>query len=919
METQNKKREQYKGKMDLDEQDLLSTNTFIPKPDLTTNNGVKSNDDFKKFYESRQSDLTRQKVSTAVTTTTRSSIIGPDTEDPFLNSNRFQPGKTIDPGVSNYDRFTRNVVTYVNIDSRDRDKTLYPKPNHFKIFLGKSFYNVKTVKLASIEFPNTYAVINSTNNQIFWRNQEDIIDDFTVTTESNLNYPVYSASLRIGSYVASTLGTEITSKLDAIRRKQGVSNGNNVLGDFHYFVVSLDISTDIVTFTSLVLQQLPNNPLSTSTGSGVITVNAPSHGYSNNEIIYLVSPKTTAGISSSVLEGFQRITVINNNTFTFEVNIKAGETVLGGGNTVQAGKKAPFQLLWGEHSGTVAQNIGFPLENSSEQIVTYISRIENIKQMMISVSQLHLLLRTYDYIGQAISVGFLIDSADPTTFVSFQSFQIFDIVSPTALLVLVSSDNVITDLETGGVNASQATYIKFGTNVALPVSSYSKYVINTFLVTTNSSHNYTLANIGDNVTLQNTVDPTVVNDADYDGTYKILEVPSSTTFTLSGVLNSTKIGLGSISRYNLLQTHTAVISNVIPNVITISNQVYSRIEVIGYHGLQVGDKVGFNGLTTNPQIPSSLTISAVESDTSFLIPYSFSSVDTQNINNGTAIIGTGIIKVSFPAHGFNQIVNVSSGGSGQVIIQTKVAHGFSTGSSIRLSGTNTTPSLDGFYTSIVYLSPDTFSITSTLPTIPANLVGILGLSNNFYLYAAETLGGIQALNINNIQFTVRDIIDSDNFTFYIPEVYATFTESGGGTNVYISSNYHGFNGVQQNTKNSLLNRSINLEGENYSFLTCPQLATMMNTGTVKDIFARITLDQSPGYVCFNFLSNPKNFDTVPLEKLTELEFGVVNYDSTLYEFNDLDFSMTLEITEVIDGTDAFNVSSKRGIVDVKRN
>jgi hypothetical protein len=919
METQNKKREQYKGKMDLDEQDLLSTNTFIPKPDLTTNNGVKSNDDFKKFYESRQSDLTRQKVSTAVTTTTRSSIIGPDTEDPFLNSNRFQPGKTIDPGVSNYDRFTRNVVTYVNIDSRDRDKTLYPKPNHFKIFLGKSFYNVKTVKLASIEFPNTDAVINSTNNQIFWRNQEDIIDDFTVTTESNLNYPVYSASLRIGSYVASTLGTEITSKLDAIRRKQGVSNGNNVLGDFHYFVVSLDISTDIVTFTSLVLQQLPNNPLSTSTGSGVITVNAPSHGYSNNEIIYLVSPKTTAGISSSVLEGFQRITVINNNTFTFEVNIKAGETVLGGGNTVQAGKKAPFQLLWGEHSGTVAQNIGFPLENSSEQIVTYISRIENIKQMMISVSQLHLLLRTYDYIGQAISVGFLIDSADPTTFVSFQSFQIFDIVSPTALLVLVSSDNVITDLETGGVNASQATYIKFGTNVALPVSSYSKYVINTFLVTTNSSHNYTLANIGDNVTLQNTVDPTVVNDADYDGTYKILEVPSSTTFTLSGVLNSTKIGLGSISRYNLLQTHTAVISNVIPNVITISNQVYSRIEVIGYHGLQVGDKVGFNGLTTNPQIPSSLTISAVESDTSFLIPYSFSSVDTQNINNGTAIIGTGIIKVSFPAHGFNQIVNVSSGGSGQVIIQTKVAHGFSTGSSIRLSGTNTTPSLDGFYTSIVYLSPDTFSITSTLPTIPANLVGILGLSNNFYLYAAETLGGIQALNINNIQFTVRDIIDSDNFTFYIPEVYATFTESGGGTNVYISSNYHGFNGVQQNTKNSLLNRSINLEGENYSFLTCPQLATMMNTGTVKDIFARITLDQSPGYVCFNFLSNPKNFDTVPLEKLTELEFGVVNYDSTLYEFNDLDFSMTLEITEVIDGTDAFNVSSKRGIVDVKRN
>ena len=66
---------------------------------------------------------------------------------------------------------------------------------------------------------------------------------------------------------------------------------------------------------------------------------------------------------------------------------------------------------------------------------------------------------------------------------------------------------------------------------------------------------------------------------------------------------------------------------------------------------------------------------------------------------------------------------------------------------------------------------------------------------------------------------------------------------------------------------------------------------------------------------FSYLSNPKVFDTVPLDKLEDLEFSIVNHDGSLYEFNDLDYSFTLEITEVIDISDNFNLSSKRGITD----
>jgi hypothetical protein len=81
---------------------------------------------------------------------------------------------------------------------------------------------------------------------------------------------------------------------------------------------------------------------------------------------------------------------------------------------------------------------------------------------------------------------------------------------------------------------------------------------------------------------------------------------------------------------------------------------------------------------------------------------------------------------------------------------------------------------------------------------------------------------------------------------------------------------------------------------------------------VRNVFARITLDQSPGSMVFSFLSNPKTFDTVPFNQLSELEFSIVNWDNTLYEFSDLDYSFTLEITEEIDITDGFNLSSRRG-------
>jgi hypothetical protein len=186
------------------------------------------------------------------------------------------------------------------------------------------------------------------------------------------------------------------------------------------------------------------------------------------------------------------------------------------------------------------------------------------------------------------------------------------------------------------------------------------------------------------------------------------------------------------------------------------------------------------------------------------------------------------------------------------------------------------------------------------------------MSNQFYIYGSTEVGGISPNAINKNLYTVRDIIDEHTFTFD-SNSFATKSEQGGSNNVFVSSLKHGFNGVQTNTKNSLLNRSINLEGENYTFLCCPQLGTIYNTGQVKDIFARITLDQSPGAMVFKFLTNPKEFEPSPLAELSFLEFKMVNYNNTLYEFNDLDYSLTLAITEIVDTFDDANFNSRTGL------
>jgi|688.fasta_scaffold128649_1 hypothetical protein len=926
--------------MDIDANDLLSTNVYIQKPELNPNVSLDSNEEFRRYYEK---EIQKKADSKIIESINKIELRQEDDDNNIINTNRFNRESVLDN--KSISRFIRETRTLVSIDSRDRIKTLFPKPNNFKIFLGRTFSNVKKIEMVSLEFPNTDAVINIGNNRIYWRNIEDIATDKTVDINGITEYPVYYVELRTGSYTSTTLQNEIQNKLNDVKRR-------NASNDYHYFVSRLDVDTDIVTFTSLDLKQLPNNPFQTSLGSGVILVTCNNHGFSTNDFIYIVGSKAIAGITSNILNGFQKIIRIDSSKFTFEVNVQAAETVSAGGNVVKAGVKLPFQLLWGENNMTIAQNIGFPLENSSQLINTNVYRLDNIVQMDIDLNYAHAFNYTYDYIGKNASVGELSGG----TFIQLGQYQITNLPGTTKVRVLVNNETVITNL----INNASANYFKFG-NKLIPIASYSKYGIQSFLVTTYTNHNYNLKDINTNITLSNTTDPSISNNQSYDGTYSIQSIPNSTTFILPGIIGAQNIHTtniyGTLARKTPLTTWTTTISDVkiidIPTISGMNTTIkkYTQITTSQPHKMISGNQIIINNLKCTPQIKSEITIKSVPTSNTFLIDVLLSNIDLQDSIN--PYISTGLITVSFPSHNFNTIVNIQNGpiynmidGSGvtvpiqSILITTLNNHNLNVNGVVRLTGTGQTtvidsvthqsittgvsPSLDGGgYIVKAINTNDTFTLvkvagtSSSFTTItPSPIIrGIIGLDNDFYLYDVEDVGGISKTMLNNIRFSIRDIIDENLFTFIAPNVYAITSETGGGSNIYITSLKHGFNGIQTNTKNGILSRSINLQGEDYCFISCPQLDTMINTGGVKNIFSRISLDQPPGYVCFKYLSNPKHFNTMPLDKLSDLDFSVVNYNSSLYDFNDLDFSFTLQITEVSDATKAFNVSSKRGVTD----
>lgn len=408
------------------------------------------------------------------------------------------------------------------------------------------------------------------------------------------------------------------------------------------------------------------------------------------------------------------------------------------------------------------------------------------------------------------------------------------------------------------------------------------------------------------------------------------EVPATASVTVDGGGSNTNIGrtvpfkllfgrsqgtIGSIIGFPEEDSSTPINQEnpLMTYVVTVSDvQIgYPTVFVSPNHGLRQGMLVRITGLgvlpSVNDEVP--LVVFSVPNTDTFVLNIRTTEIQSSSI--ATTLIFTERFTLHFPGHGFNYIVDIidSPAQFGAARVVTLLPHKLATGAKIVLNRTNSVPDINGQRT-ITRISDDTFdvwideSITSGAPLLISDGdTGILGHSHNFLLYNSTEMGSIVATGINDRMLKVDTIIDEDNFTFLIEGVVPNKAVSGGGKFISISSDTHGFLGVQNNTDadNNLV-RPIVLSGENYVFLCIKQLGNYINTGSVDDIFAKILLNKPPGEVLFNsFVPGPGVvFYEGPLPDLSKLNVSLRTHANSLFEFNGVDFSFTVEITEFVD-------------------
>jgi hypothetical protein len=331
---------------------LLFNNDFISTKLSST---VKNNNEylakmnkFRKLYETRQrqEDVIFQAIEPE-------SLI--DEYDPTdlrstngVNDIQTTEAELLDLANQNQDeeRFFRNRRTLVNVDSRDRDLSFYPKPNSYTVSLNRKFINIKEIQLRSSEFPNSEQLIRDTpvsraNNKIFWNNEG--VND------------VFVAAISPGNYQPSTLQSALQEAMNKVKRVDTDA--------FHEFTVTIDSVSNITTFSSLTSKQLAN-PFSTTEGISIITITHQAHNFADGTLINISGASAFSGLNTALVNTDHTINVISADLYTIDIGINIVITSNEvGGNSVRIGIGQPFKLLFSQ-PGTPGDILGFPLEDT---------------------------------------------------------------------------------------------------------------------------------------------------------------------------------------------------------------------------------------------------------------------------------------------------------------------------------------------------------------------------------------------------------------------------------------------------------------------------------------------------------------------------------------------------------------------------
>lgn len=939
--------------VDINPEDLLSTNVFIPSVS-------NSNEDLTKF----QKESFRQYIeNNSKSKELKRAIDNVKSEDyDYFASVPESLLKTNVVNKNKKDVLKIEKPSIIDIDTKNRDKNAYPDPSSFILPLGRTFYNIKSVELVSTAIPNTDQTITNTpiqirNNRISWENTEDqnlgmylnrsisrvgdyihininnhnldyqvrkgnffinisnsasnpsidgkrfaeIVDKDTIrvpfnggifsssTADIDTGVPNYTVELTPGNYTASTVVTEIAKQMNLVKRRNGI-------GIFHHFTVSVNLDTDVITFRSYITKQLSNSPLATASGSSIITVTSSSHGFKSGDYVLIIGARTTGGISSTILNGLFIIDVQNSDTFTYEVNERANENSIGGGTTCKTGEPSEFRLIFDTAESLIVDNIGFPSEDSSEKLGSSETciRTKTITPTNIVINGDYLTITSNNHGLESciISVITNVTLGNPT--------------------LITSTPHGLEDTGIAYVSYEYSDPKLEGFYPVLATSN-TTFKINNLYIDSNLGGVGVLKHSGDNIKLMNFKSVPTINNINY-----LVENSTQNTFEIK--VNLEEIQVTSIPE-TLIRTNQIFVNH--PNhgfnkisSIAPDTSTSAMITTIVPHGLSGKKTIGVTKQT--------FVINTVQ--LTFTDPHLLSTSDKifiSNSVNGANIDGVHVIQV-IDIYSFTiSFIGGTDPGTCNV----------NTGDTVIFTESNSVPKISStllgqtfFY--IDYVSPTTFKIDTGFPITTPGTFAILGRNNNITLHritasepGGSTIGGIPLTTLNSNQYKIHTIIDIDNYMFRCND-HATFTTSSGGSNTVITSLKHGKKTFQSNTfdgtDSGVLYKVISLEGENYIYMVSPGLQSVFSPGNevVGDIFSRIVLREPPGNMLFDtFVTVPKEFNP-PLRSLKDIKLEMKRSDGILFNFKDMDYSCSLKIIEIIDRIVDSEFSTSTGTSDL---
>jgi len=254
----------------------------------------------------------------------------------------------------------------------------FPNSNTFKYNLGRTFTNIKRIRLLSTEIPNTQKMIRSSpiakkNNILYWQNIDD--GDY-----------IYSVEITPGNYTTDTLATGIQTNINTVPRvnQNNTNTATIIYLNDHSVNVIIDQNTNVFSisfFTTIILSgSITKSTYTFTDGFNRIIVDHPEHKLNAGDSVVIANAIDTESIPASALNGtFTIESVIDTDHYQIKLNKYNNSStiaVTGGGQAITLLKPLLTRLLF-NYPNTIGTLLGFRNVGDYNAITVYSKTISN--------------------------------------------------------------------------------------------------------------------------------------------------------------------------------------------------------------------------------------------------------------------------------------------------------------------------------------------------------------------------------------------------------------------------------------------------------------------------------------------------------------------------------------------------------------